>query len=65
MIYKSPFTRDVEVNTKEEARKAILQMCAQYCNKDAIGKLHCSGRDAALCNAVKNKIAEDFCTTNI
>lgn len=65
MIYKSPFIKDVEVNTKEEARKAILQMCEQYCNKDAIGKLHCSGRDAALCNAVKNRIAKDFYTTTI
>ena len=60
MTYQSPFTEKIEVNTPEEARNAILQMCAWHCKKDAISKFHCSGRDAALCNAVKDKIVNDF-----
>lgn len=62
MTYQSPFTEKIEVNTPEEARNAIMQMCTWYCKKDAISKFHCAGCDAALCNAVKHKIANDFST---
>ncbi len=62
MIYQSPFTEKIEVNTPKEARNAIFQMCTGYCKKDAISKFHCSCHDAALCNAVKDKIINDFST---
>ena len=60
MVYESPFTEPIEINTPKEARDAIFQMCTWYCKKDAISQYHCSGRDAAICNELKEKIANDF-----
>jgi hypothetical protein len=44
---------------KEDAIYSVLHFC-DYCKKDAIGRLHCSGRDAQICEEIKAKIIKDF-----
>ena len=59
MKYKSPFTKEIIITNKNEARQAVVRFC-DYCLKDAVGQFHCSGKDAAICQAVKDQILMDF-----
>jgi hypothetical protein len=58
-VYKSPFTSEITVNTKEEAVDAYIGFCG-YCNKDGISQFHCSWADAKKCHEVMEQIIKDF-----
>ena len=59
MKYRFPFTSEILINSQHEAYQAIMHFC-DYCQKDAIGQHHCSGRDSALCDVVQKQIADDW-----
>lgn len=59
MKYKSPFTEEITINNKKEARGVIMGFC-DYCLKDAVGRFHCSWADSEKCQEVKQQIVKDF-----
>lgn len=62
--YKSPFTSDIIINSPQEACQIIMSFC-NNCKKNAIDQYHCSGRDSAICDAIKNQIIKDWSKNNI
>lgn len=59
MIFQSNYTNPIVVETKEKAAYVLINFC-EYCNKDAIERLHCSGKDSMNCNIVKEQIIKAF-----
>ena len=51
--YTSSFYGKFEINTPEEAYRAVMDFCERYCGKGGIEQFHCSGRDAAICDKIK------------
>ncbi len=51
--YKSPFTSDIIINSRQEAYQIIMSFC-NNCKKGAIEQYHCSGRDSAICDTIQN-----------
>lgn len=58
--YTSSFYGKFEINTPEEAYRAVMDFCERYCGKGGIEQFHCSGRDAAICDKIKEQICRDF-----
>lgn len=59
MKYHSIFTKDIYVNSRRDAYKAIMRFC-DYCKKDSIEQYHCSGYHASICQKVKDQIQQDW-----
>ena len=59
MKYRSQFTEEIEVNSPEEAFRAVTHFC-DYCVMGAIEQYHCSGYRSSLCEQTKDKIRADW-----
>ena len=59
MLYKSPFTDEIVINSRREAYQAVTQFC-NHCKKDAVAQFYCSGADSAICGAIQDRIAKDW-----
>lgn len=59
MVYKTKFTKNIEINSKKDAYYVILHFC-DNCLKSASSRFHCPYCDSIICDKEKEKIVTDF-----
>lgn len=57
--YMFPFCGTQTVDGPQEAFSLLTHFC-NLCSKDAVEQFHCSGADAAKCEAVKEQVRKDW-----